>query len=124
MFEFVDTQLENIAPVLDQEHLAPFLARLLECLGRCAEQLTSLSEAETNQLDAGAIQALEQPGEGQNKHLFLAMLVRLNDLSNLCEQYPGFKEDCCETKDAYLREDWAALAAKQFSALFKRLMAC
>lgn len=52
------------------------------------------------------------------------MVVRLNDLGDLCAQYPSLREDCCEAKDGYLTEDWAALAATQFSALLKKLLAC
>lgn len=88
---------------------------LLHAIAESVDNLTVLSEpAETQQFQTGNIlssvgttgsSAEEQQKSiqsGQSQHLFLAMLIRLNDLTNLLDQFTGFREDCCETKDSYI----------------------
>jgi len=63
---------------------------------------------------------------GDCKSLIILLVIRINDLGNLIELYPGFKSDCCETKESYLTAvtHLSTNAAGRFDAVFNELNSC
>ena len=76
----MDPQLEKIADCLNQEQLFKFIVRLLDSIILCTQNLSEREIVCETELE-----------------MVISSAVRINDLVNISEEYPDFKNDCTKS---------------------------
>ena len=82
MFEYIDPQLETIEVLLKEKELEKYISLLMECLTDCIYQLVHFKDGKD------AIMGGEQD-------TVLSLIIRINDLATVLDQYQDLKSECC-----------------------------